>query len=963
MAINYKKIWNGITVVPKTTTASSLLGELETLTSNSKIHFHNGTTNSPIVTEAHAATLINKSIDATTNTITNIANTNISASAAIDATKIAAGTVDNTEFGYLDGVTSSIQTQLNSKQGTALTNTHIYVGNGSNIATDVAVSGDVTIDNTGNVQIATGAIVDADINNSAMINATKIAPGNVDNVEFGYLDGVTSNIQTQFGNKQGLLVNSAGLAAALSDETGTGLAVFNTAPTITGASIQTPSRSDIKQDTYANLVTYATTASNGQLVFAIDTKTTYQVKDGFLSSIGGGQGGINYILNSDAESGTTGWAAYADTQTVTITNASPAVFTVTATTGFYVGQPHIFTTSGGLPTGLTAGTTYYVSAVLGGTTFKVSATLGGADVNTSSAGSGTHTDRPGTPVDATGGSPVTTWTTSGTAPLRGTASFLFTKDANDRAGEGVSYAFTIDSADKGKVLQGYVDYSVSSGTYADNDVQFWIYDVTNAIIIQPAPYLLKNVTINDRMPFEFQTANNSTSYRLVMHVASASASAYTLKFDNFNVGPQAKLYGSADTDWVTFVPTGSWVTNTTYIGKWKREGDSAIFDIGWVLSGAPNATGLRFNLPPGLSVDTTKITGTDETFLSQGKASDSGNVDYAANAAYDTTTSIRIRNIGSSNNATITNTIPFTWGAADYGNIVVKVPIAGWSSSQVLSADADTRVVALIANNLSTTLTNASPIISQTILSDTHGSYNSSTGRYTAPVGGYYAIVFNSNQLVSGGPINVFAYVSGSPYGGSLNAALMCTLTSSGSPLSCSILVKVNANDIIDVRPGASGTLNGTGGSFSINRLTGPAQIAASESVNARYFSSSTAISGTLATITFATKDFDSHNAYSAGVFTVPSAGKYQVNVALLITGTIALNNNLIVEIQKNGAVISRFTEFFPATLTDGKAAFSDEISCIATDTIRIQASSTATGPSIVSSNFDNYLSIFRSGN
>ncbi len=45
--------------------------------------------------------------------------TSLSASAlpsSIDATKIADGTVDNTEFQYLNGVTSSIQTQLNSKQ-------------------------------------------------------------------------------------------------------------------------------------------------------------------------------------------------------------------------------------------------------------------------------------------------------------------------------------------------------------------------------------------------------------------------------------------------------------------------------------------------------------------------------------------------------------------------------------------------------------------------------------------------------------------------------------------------------------------------------------------------------------------------------------------------------------------------------------------------------------------------------
>ena len=36
---------------------------------------------------------------------------------SIAATKIGSGTVDNTEFGYLDGVTSAIQTQIDNKAG------------------------------------------------------------------------------------------------------------------------------------------------------------------------------------------------------------------------------------------------------------------------------------------------------------------------------------------------------------------------------------------------------------------------------------------------------------------------------------------------------------------------------------------------------------------------------------------------------------------------------------------------------------------------------------------------------------------------------------------------------------------------------------------------------------------------------------------------------------------------------
>ena len=72
---------------------------------------------SSLMTEGSTNTLTNKTYDAdgTGNVLTNIDDGNIKAGAAIDATKIGGGAVSNTEFSYLDGVTSSIQTQLNTK--------------------------------------------------------------------------------------------------------------------------------------------------------------------------------------------------------------------------------------------------------------------------------------------------------------------------------------------------------------------------------------------------------------------------------------------------------------------------------------------------------------------------------------------------------------------------------------------------------------------------------------------------------------------------------------------------------------------------------------------------------------------------------------------------------------------------------------------------------------------------------
>lgn len=70
-----------------------------------------------ILTDSGTAVVTGKTIDADNNTISNIDNNEIKANAGIDATKIANGTVSNTEFQYLDGVTSPIQTQINAISG------------------------------------------------------------------------------------------------------------------------------------------------------------------------------------------------------------------------------------------------------------------------------------------------------------------------------------------------------------------------------------------------------------------------------------------------------------------------------------------------------------------------------------------------------------------------------------------------------------------------------------------------------------------------------------------------------------------------------------------------------------------------------------------------------------------------------------------------------------------------------
>ena len=92
----------------------------------------------------------------------------------------------------------------------------------------------------------------------------------------------------------------------MSNKTLDGTTVIQDGATITTPDIISPSRLDVKKDTLANLQTYASSATNGQLCFATDTKQMFQVVDSALAEVSGGSGGINHIENGDYNQDTTG---------------------------------------------------------------------------------------------------------------------------------------------------------------------------------------------------------------------------------------------------------------------------------------------------------------------------------------------------------------------------------------------------------------------------------------------------------------------------------------------------------------------------------------------------------------------------------------------------------------------------------------------------------------------------------
>jgi len=160
------------------------------------------------------ATLVSGTSIKTINNTSVLGSGNISVAPAtgIDATAIGSGSVDNAEFGYLNGVTSAIQTQFNGKQDTLVSGTSIKTIN----STSVLGSGDIAVQATlvsgTNIKTINSTSIlgsgDISVAPASGINATAIGSGSVDNTEFGYLNGVTSAIQTQIDTKTNKLITA-----------------------------------------------------------------------------------------------------------------------------------------------------------------------------------------------------------------------------------------------------------------------------------------------------------------------------------------------------------------------------------------------------------------------------------------------------------------------------------------------------------------------------------------------------------------------------------------------------------------------------------------------------------------------------------------------------------------------------------------------------------------------------------
>ncbi len=554
-----------------------------------------------------------------------------------------------------------------------------------------------------------------------------------------------------------------------------------------------------------------------------------------------------------------------------------------------------------------------------------------------------------TPADMTGGSPTITWTRVTSTPLRGIGSFLFTKDAANRQGEGVAAAIVPALADTNKVLTMSFDYEIASGTYATGDLTVYCYDVTNTTVMQPAGYqILSLSSTKQKHVATFQTTS-SVSYRCGFYVASTSASAYTVKIDNVILGPQVVQYGVPASDWVSYTPTLNSNTNvSSNVAKWRRDADTMEIIAQVDYSGAGNNSNFTLSLPSGYSIDTTKLNNTDasENPLGFGTWTDNGTGQFTSKIGYQSTTAVSMIAQNGQNSRFNTSST----AASDSLELHFWVPISGWSSNVLMSSDTDTRVVGFTAAGATSgAITGSLSDLTYTVVSDTHSAYSGST--YTVPVPGWYRVDAQVRLTASSVAVDNTFRVGIAKNGTSVSENIVAAGATTQTRFlpRTSYLGLFSAGDTIKAQVSSNATTpsvvsDNPANQFSVQRVSGPASIAANEIVAVSAYNSTQAVNTTAANFIPTTEAIDTHGAYnnSTGVFTCPVQGIYRVSIVLTggsHVGVIAKSvyNAFVRKNSTNYLAIADYQHQSTNTVLPTGTTGSVLVPCNAGDTIDVQ--------------------------
>jgi|688.fasta_scaffold75552_3 hypothetical protein len=199
------------------------------------------------------------------------------------------GDVSNLEIGYLNGVTSSVQGQIDAKLASATAATTYATLVAPTFTGNVTLPESTSIGDVSNLEIGYLNGVTSGI--QIQLDAKQAVVANVSDVEIGYLDGVTSAIQTQLNTKQPVVANVSdveigyldGVTSSIQTQIDTKAPLAS--PTFTGTvtlPANTITQSMMSDDSVGTAEIIAASVTSSEL--AVDSVTESKIADGAVTS-------------------------------------------------------------------------------------------------------------------------------------------------------------------------------------------------------------------------------------------------------------------------------------------------------------------------------------------------------------------------------------------------------------------------------------------------------------------------------------------------------------------------------------------------------------------------------------------------------------------------------------------------------------------------------------------------------
>lgn len=496
----------------------------------------------------------------------------------------------------------------------------------------------------------------------------------------------------------------------------------------------------------------------------------------------------------------------------------------------------------------------------------------------------TPADRPesGTGGTSSGNLTLSRTTTVGEV-LNGLGSFKLSKAAFNCQGEGYSMDIAVPLGFRG----GMYNFSFqvkSSSAYPAGAVVAYLYDVTSSKLLQPTPYRVEVPNgQQDRFTGAVQVDAGCATVRVILHVASNSATAFDLFIDEVSMGPSEKH--SEENQIIA-------AKQKLLVGYTPAANAAIVFD--------------------SVAYDThSAVSGGQVTIPHDGKFRLSGSIQASGTpniAVYKNGTIAEFVATVPASGQIVAYATELNFLAGDVVDIRIDASVGLLTNSsfsisrvQAITVGPETNVIAAkysLAANTSVTANTPIPFDVKEI--DTAGAF--SLGVFTVPVADYYQVAISA-QTNSSSQTSVRLYKNG------VGNAYIGQTALAGAFATGSHIIYADVGDTLDVRPDATRTYNGTGLSFiSVNRVPGPTSLLGPEKIIAVYNGASGSFVNPYNDVIFTNRVKDTHGAYNSttGEFICPTAGDFNYCAHALIGGTYAVNQAVEFSAVKNLAVVDR---------------------------------------------------------